>query len=52
MSNACINLEIEVPSQTRYLRMVGNVAEQIAKAADANNADQDTLQVRHNHITG
>jgi serine/threonine-protein kinase RsbW len=38
-----INLDIVVPNQTRYLSLIGNIAEQIAKQLDTGDGDRDTL---------
>ena len=38
-----INLDIVVPNQTRYLGLIGNIAEQIAKQLDTGDGDPDTL---------
>lgn len=38
-----MNVEIVVPNQTRYLRLVGNIAEQVAKEVDVSNHDRETL---------
>jgi serine/threonine-protein kinase RsbW len=45
-----LNLEIEVPNQTRYLGLVGNIAEQIAKELDGANGDRDTLAYNLNLV--
>ena len=45
-----LNLEIEVPNQTRYLRLVGNIAEQVAKEVEASNGDRDTLAYHLNLV--
>ncbi len=45
-----MNLDIVVPNQTRYLRLVGNIAEQIAKELDARNCDRDTLAYHLNLV--
>lgn len=42
-SETILNLDIVVPNQTRYLRLIGNIAEQIAKELDAANGDSNTL---------
>jgi serine/threonine-protein kinase RsbW len=34
---------MEVPNQTRYLRLIGAIAEQIAKEVEASNGDRETL---------
>lgn len=50
MSETILNLDIVVPNQTRYLRVVGNIAEQIAKELDTRNCDQDTLAYHLNLV--
>jgi len=42
-SENIVNVDIVVPNQTRYLGLIGNIAEQIAKQLDADNGDRDTL---------
>ena len=50
VSETFVNLDIEIPSHTRYLRLVGNIAEQIAKEVDASNGDRDTLAYHLNLV--
>ena len=45
-----LNVDIEVPNQTRYLRLIGNIAEQIAKDLDVANGDCDTLAYHLNLV--
>jgi serine/threonine-protein kinase RsbW len=42
-SENSMSVDIVVPNQTRYLRLIGNIAEQIAKQLDASSGDRDTL---------
>lgn len=42
-SENIMNVDIVVPNQTRYLSLIGNIAEQIAKQLDTGNGDRDTL---------
>jgi serine/threonine-protein kinase RsbW len=49
-SETILSLEIEVPNQTRYLRLIGNIAEQIAKDLDLANGDRDTLAYHLNLV--
>jgi len=42
-SDNIVNVDILVPNQTRYLGLIGNIAEQIAKQLDTGNGDPDTL---------
>jgi serine/threonine-protein kinase RsbW len=42
-SENIIKVDIVVPNQTRYLSLIGNIAEQIAKQLDTANGDRDTL---------
>lgn len=45
-----MNVDIIVPNQTRYLRLIGNIAEQIAKELDAEGSDPDTLAYHLNLV--
>jgi len=38
-----MNVDIVIPNQTRYLRLIGNIAEQIAKELETDACDPDTL---------
>jgi serine/threonine-protein kinase RsbW len=42
-SENIVKVDILVPNQTRYLGLIGNIAEQIAKQLDTGNGDPDTL---------
>lgn len=42
-SDKIVNVDIVVPNQTRYLALIGNIAEQIAKELDGFTGDRDTL---------
>ena len=42
-AESIINLDIVVPNRTRYLSLLGNIAEQIAKQLDTGDGDRDTL---------
>ena len=42
-SENIVNVDIVVPNQTRYLSLIGNIAEQIAKQLDTAKGDRDTL---------
>ena len=42
-SENIVNVDILVPNQTRYLGLIGNIAEQIAKQLDTGDGDPDTL---------
>jgi serine/threonine-protein kinase RsbW len=50
MSETSMNVDIVVPNQTRYLRLIGNIAEQIAKELEADAYDQDTLAYHLNLV--
>jgi serine/threonine-protein kinase RsbW len=50
VSETFVNLDIEVPSQTRYLRLVGNIAEQVAREVNASNGDRETLAYHLNLV--
>ncbi|NUJ80654.1 ATP-binding protein [Methylocystis sp. FS] len=43
MCETVVNLDIVVPNQTRYLRFVGAIAEQLAKELDVPEDTRDTL---------
>lgn len=43
MPHTNMSVDIVVPNQTRYLRLIGNIAEQIAREMDADAPDCDTL---------
>jgi serine/threonine-protein kinase RsbW len=45
-----MNVDIVVPNQTRYLRLIGNIAEQIAKELETSAYDQDTLAYHLNLV--
>ncbi len=47
-AESILNLNIEVPSQTRYLSLVGNIAEGLAREADGTEGDPQTLAYRLN----
>jgi serine/threonine-protein kinase RsbW len=42
-SENSMSVDIVVPNQTRYLRLIGNIAEQIARQLDTGSGDRDTL---------
>ncbi len=50
MNPTDINLEFEVPTQTRYLRLIGSIAELLAKEIDECNCNRDTLAYRLNLV--
>ena len=43
-----LNLELVVPSHTRYLSLIGNIAEEVARQADAADVDRETLAYQLN----
>jgi serine/threonine-protein kinase RsbW len=45
-----MSVDIVVPNQTRYLRLIGNIAEQIAKELETEALDQDTLAYHLNLV--
>jgi len=49
-SETILNLDIQVPNQTRYLGMVGSIAELIAKEINAGNGDRETLAYHLNLV--
>ncbi len=50
MSDTAMSVDIVVPNQTRYLRLIGNIGEQIAKELEAEPYDQDTLAYHLNLV--
>ncbi len=42
-SNAIVNVDVLVPNQTRYLGLIGNIAEEVARKLDSFSGDRDTL---------
>jgi len=49
-TQSILNLNIEVPNQTRYLSLIGNIAELIAKEVDAGRADRETIAYHLNLV--
>lgn len=49
-SETILNLDIMVPSQTRYLRVIGNIAEQLARHIDGEKSDRETLAYHLNLV--
>jgi serine/threonine-protein kinase RsbW len=49
-SETILSVDIEVPNQTRYLALIGNIAEQIARDLDLANDDRDTLAYHLNLV--
>ncbi|HMK90375.1 MAG TPA: ATP-binding protein [Methylocystis sp.] len=45
-----LNLDIQVPNQTRYLRLVGNIAQLVAKEIEAVAGDRDALAYHLNLV--
>ncbi|HXY59390.1 MAG TPA: ATP-binding protein [Methylocystis sp.] len=45
-----LNLDIQVPNQTRYLRLVGNIAQLVAKEIDVATGDRDALAYHLNLV--
>jgi serine/threonine-protein kinase RsbW len=45
-----VNLDIQVPNQTRYLALIGNIAELVAKEIDADAGDRDLLAYHLNLV--
>jgi serine/threonine-protein kinase RsbW len=50
MSRNRINLEIEIPTQTRYLGLIGNIGEQLARDLSGYSGDQDILAYNLNLV--
>ncbi len=50
MSKTSMSVDIVVPNQTRYLRVIGNIAEQIAKELETDAVDQDMLAYHLNLV--
>jgi serine/threonine-protein kinase RsbW len=49
-SKTILNLDIMVPSQTRYLRLIGNIAEQLARDLGGEKSDRETLAYHLNLV--
>ncbi len=45
-----LNMDIVVPNQTRYLRLIGNIAEQIARELGGDIGDHETLAYHLNLV--
>ncbi len=45
-----MNVDIVVPNETRYLRLIGNIAEQIAKELETDAYDRETLAYHLNLV--
>jgi len=45
-----LNLDIQIPNQTRYLGLIGNIAETIAREIDARDMDRETLAYNLNLV--
>jgi serine/threonine-protein kinase RsbW len=45
-----LNLDIQIPNQTRYLGLIGNITELIAKEIDAGGLDRETLAYNLNLV--
>lgn len=45
-----MNVDIVIPNQTRYLRLIGNIAEQIARELETDACDPDTLAYHLNLV--
>lgn len=45
-----IHLEIVVPNQTRYLSLIGNIAEEVARALDSYTGDREALAYHLNLV--
>lgn len=50
MSRSRINLEIEIPTQTRYLGLIGNIGEQLARDLSEYTGDHDLLAYNLNLV--
>lgn len=49
-SETIVNVDIVVPNQTRYLSLIGNIAEQVAKELDISSSDRETLAYHLNLV--
>lgn len=49
-AESVIHLEIVVPNQTRYLSLIGNIAEQVARALEDYRGDRDALAYHLNLV--
>ncbi len=50
MSRSRINLEIEIPTQTRYLGLIGNIGEQLARDLSEYTGDHEILAYNLNLV--
>jgi serine/threonine-protein kinase RsbW len=50
MSDTNVSVDIVVPNQTRYLRLIGNIAEQIAKELETDDCDREMLAYHLNLV--
>jgi serine/threonine-protein kinase RsbW len=50
MSHSRISLEIEIPTQTRYLGLIGNIGEQLARDLSEYTGDHDLLAYNLNLV--
>jgi serine/threonine-protein kinase RsbW len=50
MPETVMSVDIVVPNETRYLRLIGNIGEQIAKELQTESYDQDTLAYHLNLV--
>ena len=49
-SETILNLDIMVPSETRYLGLIGNIAEQLARDINGEKSDRETLAYHINLV--
>lgn len=50
MSRSRVKLEIEIPTQTRYLGLIGNIGEQLARGIKEYAGDRETLAYNLNLV--
>lgn len=50
MSKTSVSVDIVVPNQTRYLRLIGNIGEQIARELEMDSFDKDMLAYHLNLV--
>jgi serine/threonine-protein kinase RsbW len=49
-ADTILNLDIQVPNQTRYLALVGSIAQLVAKEIDVDGSDRDALAYHLNLV--
>jgi serine/threonine-protein kinase RsbW len=50
MAETVMTVDIVVPNQTRYLRLIGNIGEQVARELETESCDRETLAYHLNLV--